>query len=420
MEEAENLFDSKLSDTIKLLALVSNSKLPVSTSELHAEKTVFQIWKDKTTLLYRSNNAPTSAISKFEVGYSLNNFNNYRWKTLTYFDKQTNHWLILAERSDIRYILAEGIILKSIMPTVFVLPLLALIIWFVTGYGLNTLSTLAKELRKRKADNLSAINIDSPPTELAQVIDSTNTLLTRLESSFQREHQFSSDAAHELRTPISILKVHLYNLSEQYPDNSSVLMLEEGFDRLGHLLEQLLSLYRSSPDQFSANFETISLNELTQEVIAEEFSQIDSKNQEVSLEGLDPTIVGDSFALKTMIKNILNNASKYTPMGGKIRVSIEQKNSGVNIIIEDSGPGIDKNLRARVFDRFYRANSDRHSSGQTGCGLGLSIVKLIVELHNGSIELATSTLLEGLQVTIFFPNNPMDSVASATTLQLGS
>lgn len=419
MLEAENLFDSKLSDTIKLLALASNSETAVNSSELLAEKTVFQIWQDENTLLNKSVNAPTSAMSKFENGYSLNNFNNYRWKILTYFDSRQNQWLMLAERSDIRYILAEEIILKSIMPTVFVLPLLALIIWYVTGYGLSSLNKLAKELGNKKADNLSPINIDTPPEELAQVIDSTNTLLTRLESSFQREHQFSSDAAHELRTPISILKVHLYNLSEQYPKNDSVKMLGQGFDRLGHLLEQLLSLYRSSPDQFSANFETIDLDELAQIVIAEEFFQIDDRNQEVSLEGAETTIVGDDFALKTLIKNLLTNASKYTPKGGKIRVSLERGYSGVNLIIEDSGPGIHKSLRKRVFDRFYRVNSDRHSSGQSGCGLGLSIVRHIVELHNGSIELTKSEFLGGLQVTVFFPENPLDPIKYSKIMKQG-
>jgi two-component system sensor histidine kinase QseC len=410
MLEAENLFDSKLSDTIKLLAFASNPEATGNPSELATEKTVFQIWKDENTLIHKSVNAPTSPISKFESGYSLNNFNNYRWKTLTYFDSRQNRWLILAERSDTRYVLAEEIILKSIMPTVFVLPLLALIIWYVTGYGLNSLNKLAKELGNKKADNLSPIDIDTPPEELAQVVDSTNTLLARLESSFKREHQFSSDAAHELRTPISILKVHLYNLSEQYPENDNVKVLGQGFDRLGHLLEQLLSLYRSSPDQFSANFEKIDLDELVQIVIAEEFSQIDDRNQEVSLDGEETTIVGDDFALKTMIKNLLTNASKYTPKGGKIRVSIERGTSGVNLIIEDSGPGIHKSLRKRVFDRFYRVNSDRHGSGQTGCGLGLSIVRHIVELHNGSIELTESGFLGGLKVMVFFPKDPLDPI----------
>lgn len=419
MLEAENLFDSKLADTIKLLALASNSDATVNPPELSADKAVFQIWENKYTLLHKSANAPSSAISKFESGYSLNNFNNYRWKTLTYFDSRQNRWLMLAERSDIRYILAEEIILKSIMPTVFVLPLLALIIWYVTGYGLNSLNKLAKELGNKKADNLSPIDIDTPPEELAQVVDSTNTLLARLESSFNREHQFSSDAAHELRTPISILKVHLYNLSEQYPENDSVKMLGQGFDRLGHLLEQLLSLYRSSPDQFSANFETVDLNELAQIVIAEEFPQIDKRHQDISLEGVKTTIVGDDFALKTMIKNLLTNASKYTPKGGKIHVSIARENSGVNLTIEDSGPGIHEDLRKRVFDRFYRVNSDRHSSGQSGCGLGLSIVKHIVELHNARIGLTTSGLLGGLQVTVFFPENPLDPIDKSNMMKQG-
>lgn len=405
MEEAEKLFDSKLLDTVQLLQAVSGPHLADLNSTIQSKNTVLQIWQDKEAILFRTQSAPKSAISKFESGFGQANFNYYRWRTLSHFDTRNNRWIFLAERTDTRYMLAENIVLKSIIPTVLALPLLALIIWFVTGYGLKSLNQLATELEIKQADDLSDIPIEDCPRELLQVINSTNTLFSRLESAFRREKQFSSDAAHEIRTPISVLKVHLYNLSEKLPSDPDVIMLQGGFNRLEHLLEQLLALHRSSPDQFSANFEKLNLLELIQSVIAEEFVSFDQKHQDISLKGADTTIIGDKFALETLIKNLLTNANKYTPAEGKIRVSLSNYNTYIHLIVEDSGPGIDNSLFTRVFDRFYRVHSDRHNSGQTGCGLGLSIVKHISELHRAKVKLARSEELGGLKISIIFPGN---------------
>jgi two-component system sensor histidine kinase QseC len=405
MEEAERLFDAKLADTVRLLAVTSGSKFTAPSSSTEADHSAIQIWDNNQTLIYRSDNTPNTAISEFSNGYSQANFNHYRWRTLAYFDPNYQRWLMLAERSDIRYTLAENIVLKSVLPTVIAMPLLAILIWFVIGYGLNTLTELARGLGNKRADDLSKISIDNPPQELTPLIESTNNLLARLEASFEREKQFSSDAAHELRTPISALSVHSYNLSKQLPGNSTVKQMQAGLNQLGHLLEQLLALYRSTPDQFSVRFETINLQNLMQTIIADEFTHIEQRGHKISLVGEDATLMGDTFALKTLLQNLLSNANKYTPGGGTIRITTHTQENGVMLSIEDSGPGIPESLHDRVFDRFYRVDGDRNNSGESGCGLGLAIVKRIAELHQATLTLSRSDLLGGLKVSLFFPKD---------------
>ena len=244
---------------------------------------------------------------------------------------------------------------------------------------------------------------------------STNALLARLESSFEREKRFASDAAHELRTPISALKVHLHNLINSDPDDTikqhqkSLEELKDSADRMGHLTEQILTLNRTTPEQFFSHLEPLDLYTLVQNEIVNIYPQAEEARLKLELSGSSTTINGDRFALETLLRNLLGNACKYTPAGGSVTASIEQSADLVTLQIEDSGPGVPEDQYDRLFDRFYRLDGDRHSSGKPGCGLGLAIVKHITDLHRASIELSHSSHETGLCVTIRFPSNPTQS-----------
>ena len=415
MQEAERLFDKQLLDTARLIANIHTES---SASNINHDSAVaFQVWQDDRLRAW-SANAPEKAQSEFVAGFGYSNFNGLRWRTIAYFDPATSYWVLVAERTDLRYALAENVILKSIFPILLGLPIIGLLIWLIVSQGLRPLRKLANMLSGKQPDDLSPLVIDSPRRELAKIIDSTNGLLQRLETSLQRERQFASDAAHELRTPISTLKVQLFNLQQSMGAGRQLEELFATAERLAHIVEQILALYRSSPDQYNATFVAIDLAALAQQVMADEYAKFDQKQQTLEFHGETGIIMGDRFALVSLLQNLLSNANKYTPKGGSIAVAVHQQpgptgvdNSIANnepteqvvLSIEDSGPGITADQRLVVFERFYRAGGDRHDSGEAGCGLGLAIVRRIVELHHAEIEVSSSPQWHGAAFTLRFP-----------------
>ena len=406
MAEVQQLFDSALAEKARLLAITGNGRSVKGEVVSVADQYAFQVWQDGD-ILQRSDNTPLTAISNLEAGYQDTNFSNYRWRTYTWFDPAINRRSITAERIDVRNALVEGIILKPVLPIVAALPVAGLLIWLIVGYGLAPLRNLADHLRSRRAEDLRSIPASRQPLELKQVVTSTNDLFRRLDASFAREKQFASDAAHELRTPISALKVHLHNISQDLPaGNHDLVQLEAAADRMGNLVEQILALHRTAPDQYMARFSELDLYQLVQEVIISTYSGFEDKNIQLELTGSHAILSGDQFALETLVKNLLDNACKYTPAGGHVRVSVAADSVGARMRIEDSGPGVPEAHYQRIFDRFYREGGDQHQSGVIGCGLGLAIVKHIADLHGASIDLQRSSFESGLSISIVFPHTP--------------
>ncbi len=369
--------------------------------------TYFQIWDNGgKQLLTRSQNAPESVIGELGEGFHEVNYGRYRWRNFVFRDQHLNRWIVVAERIDIRYVLAEEVVLESLLPIVIAIPVAALIIWFAVGIGLRPLRQFAIEVRHKRVDDLSPIELDRVPRELTTLVSNTNALLGRLDDAFQREQRFASDAAHELRTPISVLKVHLHNLRDRLGDqDGDITLLKAGIERMGHLVEQILALYRSSPDQASVKFVQVDLYKLAQTVIANDFPQIEQKQQQIELNGESAKIRGNQFALETLLHNLISNANKYTPEGGSIQVVVKRLANGVDLIVEDSGPGIPPSQYERVFERFYRLQGDQNDSGELGCGLGLTIVKHIADLHHATISLSSGIEGQGLSVNVKFPGD---------------
>lgn len=405
MEKAQSLFDARLESTARLIASANSLQVAdKSIAEQQTPNTYFQIWgSGGQQLLTRSRNAPDDVIGQLDEGFHEVNHASYRWRNYVYRDRHLNRWIVVAERVDIRYSLAEEVVLESLLPIVLAIPLSALIIWLAVGVGLKPLSVLAQQIRHKKVDDLSPIKMERVPKELTTVVKNTNALLIRLHDAFSREQRFSADAAHELRTPISVLKVHLHNLKQRFGDNDEdIALLKAGVERMGHLIEQILALYRTSPDQAAVKFEDIDLTKLVQSVIARDFEQFERKQQRIELDGDKTLIKGNQFALETLVQNLLSNASKYTPEHGDIYVSITGNKVEALLQIEDSGPGIPIDMHDRVFERFYRLHGDQHGSDIIGCGLGLTIVKDIAAMHQAEIELGTSRFNQGLRVSVRF------------------
>ena len=160
-------------------------------------------------------------------------------------------------------------------------------------------------------------------------------------------------------------------------------------------------MYRATPEQFTQNIQQLDLYVLAEELLAEQYYLFEAKQQTVELLGEHCMVEGNDFALNTLLKNLLSNANKYTPKGGQISISVKATPQGVRLTVEDSGPGVPKELEERIFERFYRVGqaSDEDISG---CGLGLTIVKNIVELQGAKIRVEQSSFDSGSAFIIDF------------------
>ncbi|HEY8568499.1 ATP-binding protein [Microbulbifer sp.] len=410
MQEAERLFDRQIAATALLLAAIpidQTAPQVIEENDLQA----FQVWSADGQLLMRSDNAPATPIGDAQEGFSEQNFSGFRWRV--YSRPSANGRSIrVAERVDLRFRLADEVVLQSVMPILIGLPVAGLLIWLVIGHGLASLKKLADELRHKRAEDLAPLTLAAPPEELLPLVRSTNALLERLQASFDRERRFSADAAHELRTPIAAIQVHADNLARQLQNSAvatpgSLQQLQDSIARMAHLVEQMLNLFRMTPEHYPARFESIDLHRLARDVIAELYPAFARREQEIELLGNTAYIDGDQFALVLLLQNLLNNACKYTPQGGRIAVDVQRQGDAVVLQVQDSGPGIPQEERERVFERFYRVGGDRHESRVPGCGLGLSIVHHIAELHHAQVVLGPSSLGDaqapGLAVAVHFP-----------------
>lgn len=435
LSETEKLFDQQLIEIAELLYELAEAQPDVEHERAfdnprvisERQNLAFQVWHDDK-LVQHSANSPNRAISS-QPGFAYDSFSGFRWRTYQ-IDFQANNTqlenthientrtentrtekkamtIMVAERNDLRFVLAENVILHAVLPVVLGMPLIGLLVWLVVGRGLKPLNQLAGELSRKKPEDLSRLPTENIPKELQVLVQSTNNLLVRLDASFKREKRLTSDAAHELRTPLSVLKLQIHNLASELPKGSESLQnLNRSVDNMSHLIEQILDLYRTTPDQFTGNFTQLNLEELAQQMIAELYPRLESKQQNIELEAdSDTRLQGDEFSLRLLLKNLVDNASKYTPEQGQVRVSIKHSTAGLLLVVEDSGPGIKPELYERVFERFYRVDGDKHASKQTGCGLGLAIIRHIVELHGATIALGKSESLGGLAVTVCFCNS---------------
>ena len=331
--------------------------------------------------------------------------NNRYWRIYTRFDPEENIWVTIGDRVDDRFERFFSVYINLIGSGFLVLLIVVGMVFFWVKKGLQPVQNLSCHLIKKSVDDLTPIQLTRYPSELKPLVVGVNDLLRRVNQSVIREQAFFADAAHELRTPVTGLKLSLHNhlreITEQ-TDNAKDLKL--GIDRLGHLLEQLLTLNRIIPDPSSKPFSRVNLRTCIESVVEESYPLIKSKQQSIKVDIDDQYIFGDMFSLQALVKNLLVNSIKYTPHQGVIKICLNQINhSQVQLSIEDSGPGVPDEEKSRIFDRFYRVGGDRHASNVMGCGLGLSIVKRIIDIYHARIELVDSFFETGLKVNVTFP-----------------
>ncbi len=283
VKSAQTLFDAQLSDTASLIAALLATQPPQSAQGTgpgfapSAGQAVFQVWDAGQRLMLHSSDAPDTPMAALTSGFHDRNFLGQRWRVLVRYAPTSGHWIQVAQRADTRYLLADGVVMESVLAVLVSLPIAALFIWLIVGHGLRLLERLAAQLSRKQASDLSPIELADPPGEVAIIVAAVNALLYRLERSFERERRLTADAAHELRTPIAALKVHLHNLARRLPPEDPALTQFHGeVARLEHLIAQILLLYRMEPEHYRANMEPLDLTEVARAAIAARYAGVRS------------------------------------------------------------------------------------------------------------------------------------------------
>jgi heavy metal sensor kinase len=271
---------------------------------------------------------------------------------------------------------------------------------------------MAERARSITAERLSdRLPVGNPDDELGRLATVFNETLGRLESSFEQMRQFTADVSHELRTPLTAIRsVGEVGLRERRdePAYRAIIgsMLEE-VDRLAILVDRVLTLSRAESGQDKLSIEVVDLRALVEEVAAHLGVLAEEKNQSLQIEGSGrPGGICDRIVLRQALINLLDNAIKYTPAGGRMTIRLAEVAQVASIDVTDTGPGIPMDLRARIFDRYYRAGNPR--THQRGAGLGLAIAKWAVEVGGGHLSLV-STSDQGSTSRITLPRAPAGS-----------
>jgi|WetSurMetagenome_2_1015567.scaffolds.fasta_scaffold06049_7 two-component system, OmpR family, sensor histidine kinase QseC len=323
----------------------------------------------------------------------------YWWRVFTL--KTPYGILQVAERKDIRGELIKEIIWQMLRILLWSLPFLTILTYVSIRHGLKPLQRIANDIAQRSPEQLQLIDNKDIPLEIKSLVDTLNNLFQRLNQTFENERRFTADAAHELRTPLAGLKLQA-EIALQNPNNElrsqALQNILIGVEQAHHLVVQLLTLARIDGDQH-LEMKTIDLKAIVEKIIKMSISQAIEKQQDFGLTMLtnDTQIQGNPEALEILLRNLVDNALRYTPDNGEITISIERLESKqLCLKVKDNGDGIPQEKISKIFERFYRGE---HQHIQ-GSGLGLSIVKRVVELHHLHLHLENNA---GLLVVVIFP-----------------
>ncbi len=402
-DEANALFDYQLKEMAASLTDAPFAAVPAGAGAIGAgsDAMVVQIWDRNGVQLFLSQPRrvlPQSA----QLGFTTVATETGPWRIFSTL--AAGQVVQIAQPMSARRELAASMALRTIVPLLAVLPFLAILIWFTIARGLRPLDQVAAAVARRSPALLEPLPDADLPREVQPLVGALNGLLARLSHTLETQRAFVADAAHELRTPLTAVHLQAQLAERATTDAERAAALSElkgGLERATRLVEQLLTLAREEPDVGDFAMATVDLAALAREVVADLAPLAGAKGIDLGLSAAEASSVsGDADALRTLVSNLVDNAIRYTPAGGRVDVAAGNDASGVALTVRDSGPGIAAEDRDRVFDRFYRG---RGAGGVRGSGLGLAIVKRIADRHGATVELASGIDGRGLGVTVQFP-----------------
>ena len=366
-----------------------------------AREMIIQIWRADGVMLYRSPQGrllpPQTVIGFSDTVAGGEPYRIYALRT----DTQV---VQVAQQTEARGRMAGQLALRAVLPVALLAPVLMLIVWWVVGRAIGPIERVRRQVAARRPDDLAPLPTAGLPAEVRPLVGEMNGLLTRLSAAWDALTHFTADAAHELRSPLAALRLQAQSLQRAPDDATRAIATERllaGIDRATRLVEQLLALARQEGAGEGAELVSLDLTALARNALAD--AEPEAARHAIALTLDAPTahvvLRADEAALAVLLRNLLGNALRHTPPGGQVRVGVREEASVIDLTVEDSGPGIAPDERARVLDRFYRVPG---TPGH-GSGLGLAIVRAIAERHGAALTLDASPTLGGLRVMLRWP-----------------
>lgn len=407
LQQADALFDEHLRQMAWSLRASVPRGLPGGDMEADAGITI-QIWGPDGVQLFRSRRSalPQSAV----LGFSDVEVDGTRYRLYTVqTDLQT---VQIAQDMTARNARARQLAWQAIVPAALLAPLLMLVVWWVVSRSLAPVESTRRALAARGAQDFSPLAEGTLPAEVRPLVHELNALFARVQQAFSTQKTFVADAAHELRSPLTALKLQAQALrrpatrDDEAAYDAAVARLNQGIERAIRLVEQLLALAREDGDETAPAREPVDLQDVVRGALADVLPLAQASGIDLGVDagstGQPVVVQGQASALRTLLRNLLENAVKYTPAPGRVDVALQAMDGQAILTVDDSGPGIPAADRARVFDRFYRASAQQ-GSATTGSGLGLAIVQAIAQHHGAQVTLHDAPTLGGLRVSVQLP-----------------
>ncbi|MDR7006223.1 sensor histidine kinase [Paraburkholderia strydomiana] len=364
---------------------------------------VLTVWRDDIDSPYRSTEPALALPRDAEPGFLTTDVGGESWRIFTLREPGTV--IQVAQRSSVRQELAQERSLNTLWPMIVLVPLVWIAVALVVRRALRRLTRLGAQVQAIDITHLDKLSTSGVATEIRPFIVSINTMIERVAQSIEGERKFISDAAHELRTPLTALQLQADNLQPHIaPSNQERFKeLQSGIRRSGRLIAQLLRLARAEAAMRPDMLARVDVSKIVVDAVAEVLPMSMQRGIDIGAEEMTSAYVRANDAdIGIALRNLVSNAIRYSPDGGKVDLSVHTRDNMVWIEVADTGPGIDEALLRRVFDRFFRLNLQIE-----GSGLGLSIVQAIVNRYSGTVTLRNRNDGQtGVVASLGFPAAP--------------
>ena len=412
---SQHLFDESMRQTGELLLELAQHEIeehgPTLGEALLRAETLpgpfafrYQIWTPELRSSYRTTDTPLTPLMPLTAtGFGWASIDGEAWRSFATWNRGHTLLLQIAESLRYRRELPPAFFWGLVTTLAILLPLGSALIWWIIAHSFRTVHTTAQQVAARTAGDLQPIDAQHVPQEVAPLLTALNRLLGRMREALNLERHFTADAAHELRTPLAAIRANAEVMQgarspEEFSGAAAELLI--GVDRSGRLIEQLLALARlDTGSDARQRFTTVDLATL---VCAQaEEQQPFAARRQIQLETNAATamVQGDRDLLGILLRNLADNAIRYSPPHSRVTISCAQRQDCVELMIKDQGVGVRPEERGRIFERFYRVNGTQ----DYGSGLGLSIVQRIADLHGAHIEVGSGEQERGLAIVLRFP-----------------
>lgn len=385
----------------------------------YATKAVFQVWY-QGQLLLKSTDAPVEPLAELRQGFSDTTVNGVQWRVYTAPAVRPESYVIMAESIEARHEIVNAVMRDSWLPLIAGLPLLAFAIWLAVRQGLVPLNRLGAQVSARKPESLDPIDADESPRELAPLIQALNQLFVRMRNSLESERRFTSDAAHELRTPIAGIRAQAQaalTVSDSGQRRQALEGTLAGCDHAARLVDQLLQLARLEGGRSGSDSRrVVDVYAVARDEVGEAAASAFESGHELVFEAdadqAGPWLLAaDPVLLGILLRNLIDNSLRYSPPGSTVQVTLKglDARERLSVAVEDSGPGLPPALMQRLGERFFRARQN----DAPGSGLGWSIVRRISRALDLDVQVDRSPQWGGLRVTLSWTPDPSLALAPA-------